>query len=162
MSNKKKFELKGWHFFVAISIASALVMIAIVVSIVKESNREYRSNYASDVSTWLQDVGDNTEPSEVRNVFITNVENFTHDGAISDDEYKTLARDYKAVKESVGMTDIENTLVKIRVRNDVPLMINESDIAVDLPFEVQSEPADEDGENNDFDDNARTAVDEKP
>lgn len=163
MSNNKKFELNGWHFLVFILIAFTLLMVAIIVIMVKDLNREYRATYVSDVSTWVQEVADHSEPSELRNAFITNVEKFTDDGAISDDEYKILARDYKTLKESVGMTAIENNLTKIRMREGVPLMITEGDIAVNLPFEALPEPINQEGDDtDDYDDQARTAVDEEP
>lgn len=152
-----------WGLLIALSAVFAVCIITILFISVKDANESYRAGYVSDVSTWVQDVADHSEPSELRNAFITNVEKFTDDGAISDDEYKILARDYKLLKESVGITAIENNLMKIRMREGVPLMITENDIAVDLPFEALPEPINQEGDDtDDYDDQARTAVDEEP
>lgn len=105
----------------------------------------------ADVSEWVKDVADNVKPSDERSTFADTVSNYTKDGEIDAGEYDALLRVYQIVKDKSYNDVITDSVTKIRM-----------DKMVDLPFEVQPEPIN-DQQGSDYDDNdeGRAVIDEE-
>lgn len=158
MSNSEQYSsLPLW----VISISFLVAMVGVLSFVVSGDKQEDDTDYTSDVAAWTQDVADHSKPSELRNTFIGNVTRFSEDGSISHDEYVAIAYDYQLLKEAENITSITNSLMKIRARDGLPLLLS-TDIAVDLPLEGHSDPSDNrESVNYDNNDQARTTLNEK-
>lgn len=154
-------DAKFTTLLIAITIIFSLMMVIILVIFVQKDGGT-DTDYTSDVAEWTKDIAEHSEASELRNTFINNVTRFVaSDGIIDEAEYNTIAYDYKLLKEHDNITRIEGSLMKMRARDGVPLLLG-SDEMVDLPFEVQPESA-IDQEDSDYDNNdeGRAVIDEE-
>lgn len=158
---QRSVDAKFTTILIAITIIFSLMMVVVLIALMKKDDSTDK-DYTSDVAEWTKDIAEHSEASELRNTFINNVTRFVaSDGIIDEAEYNTIAYDYKLLKEHDNITRIEGSLMKMRARDGVPLLLG-SDEMVDLPFEVQPEPA-IDQEDSDYDNNdeGRAVIDEE-
>lgn len=160
-SMQRSVDAKFTTLLIAITIIFSLMMVIVLIAFVQKDGSTDK-DYTGDVAEWTKDVAEHSEASELRNTFINNVTRFVaSDGVIDEAEYNTIAYDYKLLKEHDNLTRIEGSLMKMRARDGVPLLLG-SDQMVDLPFEVQPEPViDQEDSNYDDNDEGRAVIDEE-